>query len=133
MMTSSDGSGTTCDKKLSMPEFSNLLRELKEKFIKEFTSLEKLFFLQKAQEALNYKCYPVCEDLYYYCYFLTIKERLRNTKSSGSEGYLRLLLVHGMRETEDAIKLYEERLMDKRRSIPDERGHEFIDFFSKQV
>ncbi len=110
-----------------MSELSNVLEELKGRFIKEFTSPERLFFLQKAQEAINQKGYPVCEDLYYYCYFLTIKERLRNTKSSGSEGYLRLLLVHGMRETEDAINLHEERLRNKRSSISAERGNDFLD------
>lgn len=115
----------------AMFESSNLFKELKVKFIREFTATEKLFFLQKAEEALNHKGYPVSEDLYYYCYFLTVKERLKNTKSSGSEGYLRLLLVHGMKEIEDAIKLHEQRLIDKRRSIPDNRGLEFIDFFSK--
>jgi hypothetical protein len=116
-----------------MPEFSNILKELKEKFIKEFTSSEKLFFLQKAREAINLKGYPACEDLYYYCYFLTMRERLRNTKSYGGEGYLRLLLVHGMRETEDAIKLHEERLKDNKKAIPDERGCEFIEYFSKPL
>lgn len=114
-----------------MPEFSTLLKELKEKFIKELTSSEKLFFLQKAQEAISQKGYPACEDLYYYCYFLTIKERLKNTKSAGSEGYLRLLLVHGLKEMDDAIKLHEDRLRDRRRMIPDESDHDFIDFFAR--
>lgn len=114
-----------------MPEFLSLSIQLKEKFLKEFTSYEKLFFLQKAEEAINKKGYSVCEDLYHYCYFLTIMERLKNTKSSRSEGYLRLLLVHGLREIEDAIKLHEERLKDKKRRIPDEKGQEFIDFFYK--
>ncbi len=114
-----------------MPELTYIRKELKDRFIKDLTSSEKIFFLEKAQEAINHKGYPVCEDLYHYCYFLSIRERFRSTRSVGSEGYLRLLIVVGVKEIEDAIKLHEERLKEHRRSVPDEKGYEFIDYFSK--
>lgn len=114
-----------------MPEFTYIRQELKERFIKELIPSEKLFFLNKAKESILHKGYPACEDLYHYCYFLTLKKRLRGISSAGNEGFLRVLFVHGLKEMEDAIKLHEERLKENRRSALDAKGYEFIDFFSK--
>jgi hypothetical protein len=107
-----------------------LRKELKEKFIRDMNPSEKLFFLKKAREAITLKGYPACEDLFNYCYFLTLKERFRSISTQGSEGYLRFLVVEGTKDVEDAIKLYEERLEKKKQSVPDEKDYKFIEYFS---
>lgn len=107
--------------------------ELKERFIKDLTSSERLFFLQKAQESILIKGFPACEDLYHLCYFLTLKERFRSIRASGNGGVHRVLFVYGMKDMEDAIKLHEERLKDKRKHSPDNKEHEFIEYFSRSL
>ncbi|MEW6162528.1 MAG: hypothetical protein AB1606_04350 [Nitrospirota bacterium] len=106
-------------------------KELKEKFIRDLNPSEKLFFLKKAREAIMLKGYPACEDLFHYCYFLTLKERFRGISPQGGEGYLRFLLVEGTKDVEEAIKLYEERLEKKKLPIPDTEGYKLIEYFSK--
>lgn len=105
-------------------------KELKEKFIRDLNPSEKLFFLKKAREAITLKGYPACEDLFQYCYFLTLKERLRVVSTQGSDGYLRFLFVEGTKDVEDAIKLYEERLEKKKQPVPDEKDYKFLEYFS---
>lgn len=110
-----------------------LRSELKERFIKDLTSSERLFFLQTAQESILKKGFPACEDLYHFCYFLTLKERFRSIRAVGNGGVHRVLFVHGMKDMDDAIKLHEERLKDKRKHSPDKKDHEFIEYFSKSL
>lgn len=107
-----------------------LRKELKEKFIRDLNPSEKLFFLKKAGEAITLKGYPACEDLFHYCYFLTLKERLRAVSTQGSDGYLRFLLVEGTKDIEEAIRLYEERLEKKKQPVPDEEDYKFLEYFS---
>jgi hypothetical protein len=102
---------------------------LKERFVQELTPSEKIFFLNKARETISQKGYPPGEDLFHYCYFLTLKERMRRISSQGGEGYTRFLLVEGTRDIEEAIKLYEERLEKKKMPAPDPAGYEFIEYF----
>lgn len=106
-------------------------KELKEKFILELTPSEKLYFLKRAREAITQKRYPAGEALFHYCYFLTLKERMRGISSCGSEGYTRFLLVEGKKEIEEAIKLYEERLQKEKLCEPDTEGNKFIEYFSE--
>ncbi|MDI6890719.1 MAG: hypothetical protein QMC83_07275 [Thermodesulfovibrionales bacterium] len=106
-------------------------KELKEKFIRDLNPSEKLFFLKKAREAIMLKGYPACEDLFHYCYFLTLKERFHGISPQRGEGYLRFLLVEGTKDVEEAIKLYEERLEKKKLPIPDTEGYKFIEYFSE--
>lgn len=108
-----------------------LREELKEKFIKDLTPSEKLFFLKKARETITLKGYPACEDLFHYCYFLTLKERFRSISIQGGEGYMRYLLVEGTKDVEEAIKLYEEKLEKMKLPKPDTEGYKFIEYFSK--
>jgi hypothetical protein len=108
-----------------------LRKELKEKFIQDLNPAEQLFFLKKAEEVIIMRGYPACEDLYHYCYFLTIKERLRSISTHGGGGLLRFILVEGAKEVEEAIKLYEERLEEKRLPAPDIKGDRFLEFFSE--
>ncbi|MEW6570981.1 MAG: hypothetical protein AB1390_07380 [Nitrospirota bacterium] len=104
---------------------------MKEKFIRELTPAEKLFFLKKAREAILTKGYPADEDLYFYCYFVTLRERFSTKDMRGSDGYLRFLFIEGKRDIEEAITLYEEKLKVKRLSMPDEKGFRFIEYFSE--
>ena len=106
-------------------------KELKEKFIVELNPSEKIFFLKKAKEAILLKGYQACEDLFHYCYFLTIRERFHSISPQRDEGCLRFLLVEGAKDIEEAIKLYEDRLEKKKFYKPDSEGYRFLEYFSE--
>lgn len=108
-----------------------LRKELKEKFIRDLNPSERLFFLKKAKEAIMLKGYQASEDLYHYCYYLTLKERFRSISPENDEGMLRFLLVEGKKDVEEAIKLHESRLEETKLPLPDERGYKFIEYFSE--
>jgi hypothetical protein len=108
-----------------------LRRELKEKFLKEFTPHERVFFLRKAKEAILLQCYPPNEELFYYCYFLTLKERLRRLIFDNTEAYARFLLVETIKEMEDTIKYYRQKLESQRLPRPDAKGMRFLEYFGK--
>jgi hypothetical protein len=102
-------------------------KDLRERFQGELTAAEKAFFLRKAREAIYEKGYRAGEDLFHYCWFLTMKERLRTIRPDRRDGHLRMLLVEGAREVEDAVKLYAGRLESSRLPSPDRRGGRFIE------
>ncbi len=104
---------------------------LKEKFLRELTPAERIFFLRKAKEAVEQKGYPAGQDLFYYCYFLTLRQRMRAVDTGQGEGYMRVLLVEGTKEIEDTIKMYEERLEKRKTSSPDLQALRFIEYFSE--
>ena len=108
-----------------------LRKELKEKFLHDLTPPERLFFLKKAREAIEQKRYPSSEDLFWYCYSLSIRERMRRIRPESGEGYLRFLLVQGAKDTDEAIKMYEEKLEKKKLPEADSEGHTFIEYFSE--
>lgn len=108
-----------------------LRKELKEKFIRDLNPSEKLFFLKKAKEAIMLKGYQATEDLFHYCYYLTLKERFHSISPERNEGMLRFLLVEGKKDVEEAIKLYEARLEETKLPLPDEEGYKFIEYFSE--
>jgi hypothetical protein len=108
-----------------------LRKELKEKFIIDLNPSEKLFFLKKAKEAITLKGYQACEDLFHYCYFLTVRERLSCITTQRHEGYLRFLLVEGTKDAEQAVKVYEERLEKKKLRRPDTKGNRFLEYLSE--
>jgi hypothetical protein len=108
-----------------------LRKELKEKFIQDLNPAERFYFLKKAREAVSLKGYPACEDLFHYCYFLTLKERFRIVSTQGTEGYARFLFVQGMKDIDEAIKLYEERLEKVKKPVPEAREYKFLEYFSE--
>jgi len=112
-----------------LPNIS-LRKELKEKFIQDLSHSEKLFFLRKARDAIMLKGYQASEDLFNYCYFLTLKERFHSIIPQKGEGYLRFLLVEGTKDLEVAIKLYEEKLEKKKLPKPDIKDYQFLEYFS---
>ncbi|ACI21327.1 MULTISPECIES: hypothetical protein [Thermodesulfovibrio] len=97
-------------------------KEIAKKFLKELSPSEQYYFLNKVNEAVYKDGYTPDEDLFYYCYFLTLKERLRTITSYRTEGYLRYIYAEGLKDVEDSIKLYKERIDSKRglsgRDIP---------------
>lgn len=108
-----------------------LRKELKERFQSELTPGEKAFFLKEAGDAIYERGYRAGEDLFHYCWFLTLRERLRGMRPERSDGYLRFVLVEGMRQTEEAIRLYRARLESTRKTVPDSDGSGFLDYFSE--
>ena len=108
-----------------------LRKELKEQFLRELTPYEQILFLKKANEAINSKGYPAGENLFYYCYFNTLKERMLGINTQGGDGILRLLFVEGSKEIEETIIMYEERLEEKKLSGPDIMGYKFLEYFSE--
>ena len=91
-------------------------REVAKKFLKELSPAEQNYFLNRVNEAVYKNGYIPDEDLFYYCYFLTLKERLRTITSYRTEGYLRYIYAEGLKEVEDSIKLYKEKI-DKKINI----------------
>lgn len=104
--------------------------ELKAKFLHEFTPSEQLFFLNKARECVNRKGYPATEDLFNYCYLLTILERLRLIDYHGCEGFTRLILVESQKETRDEIKFYERQLESKKQPIPNMLSSRLLEYIA---
>jgi hypothetical protein len=105
-------------------------RELKEKFQKELTVAEKASFLKTAREAVSAKRYRPSEDLFHYCYFITMKERVKAISPSRGDGMLRILLVEGTIEIDDALKIYHERLEESKGAATDPLGEKFIECFN---
>lgn len=93
-------------------------REIAKKFLKELSPSEQYYFLNKVNEAIYKNGYTPDEDLFYYCYFLTLKERMRTITSYRTEGFLRYIYAEGLKDLEDSIKLYKERI-DSKRSLSD--------------
>ncbi len=114
-----------------MPEYLNIRKELKEKFIRDLNLSEKILFLKKAKEAILLKRYRASEDLFHYCYFLIIKERFRSIAPQRDDGLLRFILAEGSKDVEEAIKTYEARLEENKLPVVDEEGIKFIEYFSE--
>jgi hypothetical protein len=109
----------------------HLRKELKEKFLRDLNPSERVFFLKRAKEAIMIKGYQASEDLFFYCYYFSLRERFRNISPECDQGMLRFLLVEGKKEVEEMIKLHESRLEDTKLSLPDDKGLKFIEYFSE--
>ncbi len=104
--------------------------ELKAQFLREFTPSEQLFFLKRARECVNLKGYPVSEDLFNYCYLLTILERLRMIHPEGCEGFTRLMLVQSQKEVRDEVKVYERRLEAKKHLTAERSSSRLLEYLA---
>lgn len=105
--------------------------ELKAKFLKDLLPGEQLFFLKQARECANEKGYPVFEDLFNYCFFLTLRERLRLIGSGDGEGMMRFMLVESRREIEGEVRTLEKRLEARKRPVDDEEGRLLLEFLAR--
>ena len=89
------------------PKPESITHWQKEQFIKEFNERESAFFLELAEKSVI-KGYPVCRDLYFYCYFST--HRFRFISQTRHDGRFRYIYALGLKELNDQISFYEERL-----------------------
>jgi len=108
-----------------MPHQS-LPQHLKEQFLREFNPAERIFFLKKARESLIVEGYSPCEDLYHYCYFLTLKERIRSLSGHNAGGLARYLVVEVTKDVEEAITMYKERLEKNKQFVSFEERNQFL-------
>lgn len=108
-------------------------KELKAKFLRDFLPGEQLFFLKKARECVSERGYPVSEDLFNYCCFLTLRERLSLIHSQDGEGLMRFMLVQSRGEIEGEVKVLEKRLEERKRpvAINGEEGRLLIEFLGR--
>lgn len=101
---------------------------LKEQFLREFNIAERIYFLKKAREAIVMEGYVPGEDLYHYCYFMTLKERIRLLKNHSAGGLFRYLVVEGIKDIDEAIKTYKERLDKNKRYVSTEERDQFLGY-----
>ena len=106
--------------------YQSLPQHLKEQFLREFNPAERIYFLKKARESIIVEGYVPCEDLYHYCYFLTLKERISSLVGHNAGGLARYLLVEGTKEVEEAITMYKKRLEKNRRFASFEERDQFL-------
>lgn len=106
-------------------------QEHKEKFLSELTGSEKVFFLKTAREAIDVKRYRASEELFHYCYFMTMKERMKTISPSQSDGMMRILLVEGTRDIDDALKIYRVRLEETKGAASNFPAEKFIEYFTE--
>lgn len=104
-------------------------QEHREKFLRELTAQEKACFLETAREAIAVKRYRPSEDLFHYCYVMTMKKRLKAVSPSRCNGMLRVLLVEGTRDIDEALKIYTDRLEETKGPEPDPAWERFLEYF----
>jgi len=76
-------------------------QEHKEKFLQELTAAEKVIFLKTAREAIRSRRYRPSEALFFYGYFMTIRERLKTISPSRGNSIARILLVEGTKDIDE--------------------------------
>jgi hypothetical protein len=90
----------------SKPQAINIWQ--KEQFLKEFNGQERAFFLELAQKTIL-EGYQICLDLYFFCYFKTIKFRFLSHLSPYDTPF-RYLYALGLRELNEQIDFYRSKL-----------------------
>lgn len=103
-------------------------RELKAKFLRDLLPAEQLFFLKQARECVTVKGYPVSEDLFHYCYFLTLRERIRLVDPRDGEGVMRFSLVESRKEVEGELKVCEQRLESRKEPVSPAAANRLIEY-----
>lgn len=86
---------------------------LKEKLLQDLTPSERWFFLKTAREYLM-KGYPPTENLFYYCYFLTLERRLKELSLLGGNGLMRYLMAHTGAGLMDSLKRYKKLIEEEK-------------------
>lgn len=105
--------------------------ELKARFLRDFLPAEQLFFLKTARACVAEKGYPVSEDLFHYCSFLTLRERLRLLEHGGGDGLMRFMLVESRREIDGEVRALEQRLEERKRPVSDAEGRLLREFLAR--
>lgn len=86
----------------------------KEQFLKEFNDREEFFFLELAERSIS-KGYPVCRDLYFFCYFSTL--RFRFLSQAGRDARFSYVYAWGLKDLNDQICFYEKKLEKWKKEI----------------
>ncbi len=94
------------EKKLPLP-FKRINVWQKEQFLKEFNDKERKYFLELAQKELL-QGVPPCQDLYFYCFFSTLKFRFLS--QAGHNARFSYVYAWGLKDLNDQIALYEKRI-----------------------
>ena len=83
-----------------------------EQFITEFNDEERDFFIKLLKHCVYVKGYPKCDELYYFCYFSTMKRRLEKIGryKYEKEGLSSYLFAFGIRDVNEMVKYYKGRL-----------------------
>ena len=79
----------------------------KEQFLKEFNDKERKYFLELAQKELL-QGVPPCQDLYFYCFFSTLKFRFLS--QAGHDARFSYVYAWGSKDLNDQIALYEKKI-----------------------
>lgn len=106
--------------------------ELRERLLRDFSPAERAFFLRKAGEAVLQKGYPAGEDLYQYCYYLTLCERMKGIDVRGGPGYMKFLYTEGLRDVENTARIYEERLELRKSPSPDPDAVALLEYLGEK-
>lgn len=91
----------------SKPKPEAITHWQKEQFLKEFNDREEAFFLELAQKSIS-KGYPVCRDLYFFCYFSTL--RFRFLSQVGHDARFSYVYAWGLKDLNDQISFYDKKL-----------------------
>ncbi|MBW1946374.1 MAG: hypothetical protein C4B57_09525 [Deltaproteobacteria bacterium] len=91
----------------SKPKPEAITHWQKEQFLREFNDREEVFFLELAQRSIS-KGYPVCRDLYFFCYFSTL--RFRFMTQIGHDARFSYVYAWGLKDLNDQISFYEKKL-----------------------
>jgi len=89
------------------------LKFLKEKLLKELTPAEKWFFMKTAKEHIM-QGYPPTENLFYYCYFLTLEYRLKELINFNNDAIARYTMAYAMADIKSSLKNYRNRIDSER-------------------
>ncbi|MDL1971091.1 MAG: hypothetical protein LWW94_09000 [Candidatus Desulfofervidaceae bacterium] len=79
----------------------------REQFLREFNNRERKYFLELAQKSIL-EGYPVCLDLYFFCFFSTIKFRFLT--QAGHDARFSYVYAWGLKDLNDQISFYKKRL-----------------------
>ena len=82
------------------PKLEAITHWQKEQFLKEFNDREEVFFLELAQRSIS-KDYPVCRDLYFFCYFSTL--RFRFLSQAGHDARFSYVYAWGLKDLNDKL------------------------------
>ncbi len=88
---------------------------LKEKLLQELTPSERWFFLKTAKEHLL-QGYPPTENLFYYCYFLTLERRLKELSTFQGNALMRYLMAHTEADLMDSLKRYRKLIEEEKQT-----------------
>jgi len=89
------------------PETESITHWQREQFLREFNDKERKYFLELVQKSVL-GGYPVCLDLYFFCFFSTLKYRFLT--QVGYDARFSYVYAWGLKDLNDQISFYQKRL-----------------------